>query len=37
MLNDFFCAMMEDDAWLEVLRCFELMVEEVARNAFVVA
>ncbi|MFW8265193.1 prophage tail fiber N-terminal domain-containing protein [Klebsiella pneumoniae] len=29
MLNDFFCVMMEDDVWLEVLCCFELMVEEV--------
>ncbi|QBO96516.1 phage tail protein [Escherichia coli] len=36
-LNDFLCAMTEDDARPEVLRRLELMVEEVARNASVVA
>ncbi|HGF4896095.1 TPA: phage tail protein [Escherichia coli] len=36
-LNDFLGAMTEDDARPEALRRFELMVEEVARNAFVVA
>ena len=32
-LNDFLGAMTEDDARPEALRRFELMVEEVARNA----
>ncbi|EPW9216723.1 prophage tail fiber N-terminal domain-containing protein [Escherichia coli] len=36
-LNDFLGAMTEDDARPEALRRFELMVEEVARNASVVA
>lgn len=36
-LNDFLGAMMEDDARPEALRRFELMVEEVARNASAVA
>ncbi|WP_209300003.1 prophage tail fiber N-terminal domain-containing protein [Escherichia coli] len=36
-LNDFLGAMSEDDARPEALRRFELMVEEVARNASVVA
>ncbi|EKY2122120.1 phage tail protein [Escherichia coli] len=36
-LNDFLGAMTEDDARPEALRCFELMVEEVARNASAVA
>ncbi|MEC6118580.1 phage tail protein, partial [Escherichia coli] len=36
-LNDFLGAMTEDDARPEALRRFELMVEEVARNAPVVA
>ncbi|HAN7677561.1 TPA: phage tail protein [Escherichia coli] len=36
-LNDFLGAMTEDDAHPEALRRFELMVEEVARNASVVA
>ncbi|ELO3216822.1 phage tail protein [Escherichia coli] len=36
-LNDFLGAMTEDDACPEALRRFELMVEEVARNAFAVA
>ncbi|MBM2915464.1 prophage tail fiber N-terminal domain-containing protein, partial [Escherichia coli] len=36
-LNDFLGAMTEDDARPEALRRFELMVEEVARNAAAVA
>ncbi|MCS1226758.1 prophage tail fiber N-terminal domain-containing protein, partial [Escherichia coli] len=36
-LNDFLGAMTEDDARPEALRRFELMVEEVARNASAVA
>ncbi len=36
-LNDFLGAMTEDDALSEALRRFELMVEEVARNASAVA
>ncbi|ELU2317059.1 prophage tail fiber N-terminal domain-containing protein [Escherichia coli] len=36
-LNDFLCAMTEDDVRPEALRRFELMVEEVARNASAVA
>ncbi len=36
-LNDFLGAMTEDDVRLEALRRFELMVEEVARNASAVA
>ena len=36
-LNDFLGAMAEDDARPEVLRRFELMVEEVVRNASVLA
>ncbi|EFN4802534.1 hypothetical protein FQJ61_05255 [Escherichia coli] len=36
-LNDFLGAMMEDDVRPEALRRFELMVEEVARNASAVA
>ncbi|ELT0316410.1 phage tail protein [Escherichia coli] len=36
-LNDFLSAMTEDDARPEALRRFELMVEEVARNASAVA
>ncbi len=36
-LNDFLGAMTEDDARPEALRRFELMVEEVARNASLVA
>ncbi|HAX9965958.1 TPA: short-chain fatty acid transporter [Escherichia coli] len=36
-LNDFLGAMTEDDACPEALRRFELMVEEVARNASAVA
>ncbi|EJY2832724.1 prophage tail fiber N-terminal domain-containing protein [Escherichia coli] len=36
-LNDFLGAMTEDDARLEALRRFEVMVEEVARNASAVA
>ena len=36
-LNDFLGAMTEDDAHPEALRRFELMVEEVARNASAVA
>ena len=36
-LNDFLGAMTEDDARPEALRRFELMVEEVARNASVVS
>ncbi|HAH0125880.1 TPA: short-chain fatty acid transporter [Escherichia coli] len=36
-MNDFLGAMTEDDARPEALRRFELMVEEVARNASVVA
>ncbi|MCQ1564067.1 prophage tail fiber N-terminal domain-containing protein [Escherichia coli] len=36
-LNDFLCAMTEDDARPEALRRFELMVEEVVRNASAVA
>ncbi|NGI91526.1 prophage tail fiber N-terminal domain-containing protein, partial [Escherichia coli] len=36
-LNDFLGAMTEDDARPEALRRFELMVEEVTRNASAVA